>query len=94
MSAGEFAARAAPWLTAMTGAFEEFAAVIDGGDYTVEGQQSLEFSNLGALLAASSDQGVSTEVVAMVQRLVQRQIDAGHGNEGFARIIESIRHPG
>ncbi|MEU8776597.1 NAD(P)-binding domain-containing protein [Streptomyces sp. NPDC048606] len=94
ITAGEFAAKAAPWLTSMTGAFEGFAAVIDGGDYTVEGQQSLRFSDLGDLLAASSDQGISTEVVTMVQRLIRRQIDAGHGEEGFARIIESIRQPG
>ncbi|MFC9425370.1 NAD(P)-dependent oxidoreductase [Streptomyces sp. NPDC056987] len=94
VTAGEFAAKATPWLTAMTGAFQGFAAVIDGGDYTVEGQQSLQFSHLGDLLAASSDQGISTEVVTMVQRLVQRQIDAGHGEEGFARIIESIKQPG
>ncbi|MFI7708976.1 NAD(P)-dependent oxidoreductase [Nonomuraea sp. NPDC049480] len=94
VTAGEFAAMATPWLTAMTGAFEGFAAVVDGGDYTVEGQQSLEFSNLSDLLAASSDQGISTEVIAMVQRLIQRQIDAGHGEEGFARIIESIKQPG
>jgi 3-hydroxyisobutyrate dehydrogenase-like beta-hydroxyacid dehydrogenase len=94
VTAREFAAKATPWLTAMTGAFQGFAAVIDGGDYTVEGQQSLQFSNLSDLLAASSDQGISTEVVAMVQRLIQRQIDAGHGEEGFARIIESIKQPG
>ncbi|MFD4138482.1 NAD(P)-dependent oxidoreductase [Streptomyces sp. NPDC058572] len=94
VTAGEFAAMATPWLTAMTGAFQGFAAVIDGGDYTVEGQQSLDFSNLSDLLAASSDQGISTEVVAMVQRLIQRQIDAGHGEEGFARIFESIKQPG
>ncbi|MGP3928552.1 NAD(P)-dependent oxidoreductase [Nonomuraea sp. KM88] len=94
VTAGEFAALATPWLTAMTGGFQEFAAVIDGGDYAVEGQQSLHFSNLDDLLAASSDQGISTDVVAMVQRLIQRQIDAGHGEEGFARIIESIKQPG
>ncbi|WP_113699573.1 NAD(P)-dependent oxidoreductase [Nonomuraea lactucae] len=94
VTAGEFATMATPWLTAMTGAFQGFAAVIDGGDYTVEGQQSLEFSSLGDLLAASSAQGIGTEVVDMVQRLIQRQIDAGHGDEGFARIIESIKQPG
>ncbi|MEV0597017.1 NAD(P)-dependent oxidoreductase [Nonomuraea cavernae] len=94
VTAREFAAMAAPFLTAMTDGFQEYAAVIDGGDYTVEGQQSLEFSDLGDLLAASSGQGVSTEVVAMVQGLIQRQIDAGHGKEGFARIIESIKRPG
>jgi len=94
VTAGEFAAMAAPWLTAMTGAFQGFAAVIDGGDYAVDGQQSLEFSDLSDILTASSDQGISTDVVAMVQRLVKHQIDAGHGHEGFARIVESIKQPG
>jgi 3-hydroxyisobutyrate dehydrogenase-like beta-hydroxyacid dehydrogenase len=94
VTAREFAGLAAPWLTAMTGAFEGFATVVDGGDYTVPGQQSLLFSDLGGILAASADQGVGTEAVAMVQRLVRRQIDAGHGEEGFARIYESIKHPG
>ncbi|GII02316.1 NAD(P)-dependent oxidoreductase [Planobispora takensis] len=93
VTAGEFAAMAAPWLTAMTGGFHGFAAVIDGGDYAAEGQQSLRFSDLGDILAASSEQGIGTEVVAVVQRLIRRQIDAGHGDEGFARIIESIRQP-
>ncbi|MEU6987138.1 NAD(P)-binding domain-containing protein [Streptomyces sp. NPDC046324] len=93
VTASEFASRAAPWLSAMTGGFQGFAEVIDGGDYTVEGQQSLEFSDLGDILTASSDQGIGTEVIGMVQNLIQRQIDAGHGAEGFARIIESIKNP-
>jgi 3-hydroxyisobutyrate dehydrogenase-like beta-hydroxyacid dehydrogenase len=93
VSAAEFADRAAPWLAAMTGGFAGMAAVVDGGDYTVAGQQSLEFSDLGDILAASTEQGVDTEAVAMVQRLIRRQIDAGHGKEGFARIFESIRRP-
>ncbi len=93
VTAREFAAMATPWVSAMAGHFDGLAAVIDGGDYTVPGQQSLEFSDLGDILTASSDQGISTEVIAMVQSLIQRQIDAGHGREGFARIIESIKHP-
>ncbi|WP_369211502.1 NAD(P)-dependent oxidoreductase [Streptomyces flavofungini] len=93
VTASAFAERAAPWLAAMTGGFQGFAAVVDGGDYTVEGQQSLGFSSLDDLIAATSGQGISTEVVDMVQRLIRRQIDAGHGEEGFARIIESIRQP-
>jgi len=94
MTASSFAAMAAPWLAAMADGVHGFAEVIDGGDYTVAGQQSLEFSDLSDILDASADQGVSTEVVDMVQRLLRRQIDAGHGQEGFARIIESIKNPG
>ncbi|QQQ75414.1 NAD(P)-dependent oxidoreductase [Saccharothrix sp. 6-C] len=93
VTATEFARRSAPWLAAMTGGFAGFAAVVDGGDYTVPGQQSLVFSDLGDLLGASAAQGISTEVVGVVQDLIRRQVDAGHGEEGFARIYESIRQP-
>ncbi|PSL58440.1 3-hydroxyisobutyrate dehydrogenase-like beta-hydroxyacid dehydrogenase [Saccharothrix carnea] len=93
VSATEFAKRAAPWLSAMTGELAGFATVVDGGDYTVPGQQSLEFSDLGDMVDASAAQGISTEVVGMVQALIRRQVDAGHGKEGFARIYESIKQP-
>ncbi|GAA1353514.1 NAD(P)-dependent oxidoreductase [Saccharothrix algeriensis] len=93
VTAGEFAGRAASWLTAMTGELAGFAEVIDGGDYTVAGQQSLEFSDLRDIIDAGAAQGISTEVVDAVQTLIRRQVDAGHGKEGFARIIESIKHP-
>ncbi|PWI12706.1 6-phosphogluconate dehydrogenase [Streptomyces sp. Act143] len=92
--ATRFAEMAAPWLTAMSGELTGYAKVIDGGDYTIPGQQSLTFSNLGLFIEAITDQGVSAEPVAMVQRLIQQQVDAGHGTEGFARIIESLKHPG
>lgn len=93
VTAREFAALATPWLTAMTGGFAGFAEVVDGGDYTVPGHQSLEFSDLAHIVDASADQGISTEAIAMVQHLIRRQIDTGHGHEAFARIIESIRQP-
>jgi 3-hydroxyisobutyrate dehydrogenase-like beta-hydroxyacid dehydrogenase len=90
-SATDFAARATPFLAAMTEAFGEFAAIIDSRDYAGDGQQSLEFSDLGDLLQASADQGVSLEVLEPVQRLIRRQIDGGHGADGFARIYEELR---
>jgi 3-hydroxyisobutyrate dehydrogenase-like beta-hydroxyacid dehydrogenase len=90
VSAGTFAAMATPWLQVTAGSLPEYATVIDGRDYAVPGQQSLLFSDISDIVQASRDQGVSTEVVDVVQRLIHRQIDAGHGAEGFARIIESI----
>ncbi|CDP87811.1 MULTISPECIES: NAD(P)-dependent oxidoreductase [Mycolicibacterium] len=92
VSAKEFATRTAAWLPALMPAIAEYATVIDGGDYSVPGQQSLYFSDLTDIVNASRDQGISTEVVDMVQRLIHRQIDAGHGDDGFARIIESIKN--
>jgi hypothetical protein len=84
---------AAPWLSTITGSLDGLAAVVDGGDYAAPGQQSLEFSDLTDILTASADQGIGTEVVGVVQTLIRRQVEAGHGHEGFARIYESIRRP-
>ncbi len=91
VTATEFAAWSAPFLAAMTGAFAEYASIVDGGDYSVAGQQSLEFSDLGDIVRASADQGVSTEVIEPVQALIRRQIAAGNGAQGFARIYEELR---
>lgn len=55
------------------------------------GQQSLLFSDISEIVNASRNQGISTEVVDVVQRLIHRQIDEGHGADGFARVIESIK---
>jgi 3-hydroxyisobutyrate dehydrogenase-like beta-hydroxyacid dehydrogenase len=91
MSATEFAGRATPFLSAMTDSFTDFASVIDGGDYTVPGQQSLDFSDLSHIVRASVEQGVQPVPIAAVQELIAKQIAAGHGAEGFARIYESLR---
>lgn len=89
--ATEFAAATAPFIAAMTGSFAADAAVIDSGDYAGPGQQSLEFSDLSKIVTAAAEQGVDPAVVASVQGLIRRQIDAGHGKDGFARIYESLR---
>ena len=89
--AKEFATRATAWLQAVLPSLSGYAEIVDGGDYTLPGQQSLRFSDISEIVEASRGQGISTEVVDVVQRLIHRQIDAGHGNDGFARIIESIK---
>jgi 3-hydroxyisobutyrate dehydrogenase-like beta-hydroxyacid dehydrogenase len=91
ISATEFATRATPFLAAMPGGFAGFAATIDAKDYGGEGQQSLEFSDLSQLIAASTEQGVSAEVLQPVHQMIRRQIAGGHGKEGFARIFEELR---
>ena len=91
--AKEFIARATDFLHAVLPAATQYGEVIDGGDYSVPGQQSLVFSDLTDFVNASRSAGISSEVVDAVQRLIQRQIDAGHGSDGLARIIESIKNP-
>jgi 3-hydroxyisobutyrate dehydrogenase-like beta-hydroxyacid dehydrogenase len=91
MTATGFAARATPFLRAMTGGFAGYAEVVDGGDYAVPGQQSLEFSDLSPLVRTSDEQGVNSATLAAVQALISEQIAGGHGAEGLARIYESLR---
>ena len=91
MTATDFASRAIPFMSAMTGGFAGFAQVVDGGDYTVAGQQSLDFSDLSHIVRAGEQQGVNSATLAAVQALISRQIAAGYGSEGFSRIYESFR---
>ncbi|QJW38074.1 NAD(P)-dependent oxidoreductase [Cellulosimicrobium protaetiae] len=93
VSAGDFARRAAPWLAAMTAELADYADVIDRRDYDAPGQQSLEFSDLSDMVRASEEAGLAPGVVAAVQTLIRRQVEAGHGRDGFARVVESIRTP-
>jgi 3-hydroxyisobutyrate dehydrogenase-like beta-hydroxyacid dehydrogenase len=93
VTAAEFAERAVPWLQALAPSVAEYANVIDGGDYSVPGQQSLLFSDLTDIVDASRGLGISTELVDAMQGLIRRQVDAGFGGDGFARVIESIKHP-
>lgn len=94
VSATDFAASATPFIAAMTASFADFAAVVDNGDYAGPHQQSLEFSSLHNIVDASVDAGVRPDVVDAVQRMIRRQIDAGFGRQGFARIFEDLRSPG
>lgn len=89
-TAEEFGARQATFLAAMTESFTEFGRIVDAKDYAGEGQQSLEFSDATRSVQAAADAGVNTELMEPVQRLIRRQIDAGHGKLGYARIFEEL----
>ncbi|OHV47384.1 NAD(P)-binding domain-containing protein [Pseudofrankia sp. BMG5.36] len=93
VSAAEFARRQTPFLAAMTGQLAGLAATVDAEDYAGAGQQSLEFTEaaLASLVTASLDQGVNVEVLRPVLDIVRRQIAAGYGRQGTARIFEELR---
>ncbi|WP_261565171.1 hypothetical protein [Frankia gtarii] len=46
---------------------------------------------LASLVTASLDQGVNVEVLRPVLDIVRRQIAAGYGRQGTARIVEELR---
>lgn len=93
VQASAFAARQVPFLAAMTGQLAGYAATVDDRDYEGPGQQSLRFTDtaLAALRRATAEQGVGGDVLAPVAGHVRRQIDAGFGDHGTARLFESLR---
>lgn len=88
-----FADQQAPFLAAMTGRLAGYAATVDAADYAGPGQQSLHFTEaaLDALVTASLEENVRVDVLRPVLDLVRRQIAAGHGQLGTARIVEELR---
>ncbi|MFI5780741.1 NAD(P)-dependent oxidoreductase [Nocardia sp. NPDC051570] len=92
VSAQSFAARATPWLRAMTASFTGQARFIDSGDYTAA-TQTMDFnkSALDAISRASRAAGVSPTVLGSVKALIDAQVADGHGPESFARIFEGLR---
>ncbi|WP_120005127.1 NAD(P)-dependent oxidoreductase [Nesterenkonia muleiensis] len=90
--ASSYAQRAAPFLAAMTELLGHSTEHLDTGDYS-QPLQSLEWTTtlLETINRASREQGITAAPVETVQRLIQQQIDAGHGVEDFDRIIESMR---
>jgi 3-hydroxyisobutyrate dehydrogenase-like beta-hydroxyacid dehydrogenase len=93
LSAGEFAEQATAWVTAMTGGLAHNAAFIDARDYTTADEQTIAFNKSGfdTIVRASREEGLSVDLVAPLQELLTRQLDAGHGAASFARIFEEIR---
>jgi len=93
VSATEFAQRQIPFLAAMTGQLAGLAATVDAQDYAGAGQQSLDFTEaaLAALMTATLAQGVDAAALRPVHDLVRRQVAAGHGHHGTARIFEELR---
>ncbi|WP_374690114.1 NAD(P)-dependent oxidoreductase [Frankia sp. AvcI1] len=93
VSATDFARRQGPFLASMTGQLADLATAVDAKEHAGAGQQSLEFTEaaLDLLVTASLDQGVSIEVLRPVHDIVHRQVAAGYGRQGTARIVEALR---
>ncbi|MBQ1051241.1 NAD(P)-dependent oxidoreductase [Micromonospora sp. C51] len=91
--AGEFVRRQASFLAAMTEQLAGFAATIDEQDYLGPGQQSLRFTEtaLSTVMQASTGQGVTDEVLKPLHDMVRRQLAAGFGEHGTARMFEELR---
>ncbi|MDN5853409.1 MAG: NAD(P)-dependent oxidoreductase, partial [Actinomycetia bacterium] len=92
VEATDFAGPLGGWLRAMTASLPGAAALIDAGDFSTD-VQDLEFTRmaLDTIIQATDEAGVGSDVLEPVRAMVERQIIAGHGDDHFNRMIESIR---
>ncbi|MFI9049265.1 NAD(P)-dependent oxidoreductase [Streptomyces sp. NPDC053427] len=79
-----------PWLRAMCGALPAMAAEIDSGDYGATGSNLAMQVSHDSIGAVSHAQGVSDELFAPVFALMRRRVAGGHGDEGFAGVVEEL----
>ncbi|MEV7548387.1 NAD(P)-binding domain-containing protein [Amycolatopsis sp. NPDC089917] len=97
-SAGVKASELAPvlrgWMEAMLSSFLDRAAEqIDSGDYGtgVVSNIAMQAAAFPNLTKAASEQGVSAELLAPLQSLMDRRVAAGHGAEDLVGVIEILK---
>ena len=91
ISATDLTPRMWSWLTDLHPALVTFAEEIDSGNYA-SGESSLAMNQTGLamLIRAAEAQGAPFAALGELKALVDRQVDAGRGEESFARAVESF----
>jgi 3-hydroxyisobutyrate dehydrogenase-like beta-hydroxyacid dehydrogenase len=95
---GRTATEFVPWATSMLDAlgptFIGLARDVDAGRYPGDQDRlSMELAALEHIVDASSEIGLDGRVSRAVRDLVAREVAAGRGDDGFSRIVETIRTP-
>ncbi|MGW8452091.1 NAD(P)-dependent oxidoreductase [Streptomyces niveus] len=92
IAATEFSELLVPWVGAMLGSAPAMAAAIDSGQHLTDvsslAVNQAAFPNLLSTFAA---QGVSGELFAPVQGLLDRAIAEGHAADGLSRLADLLR---
>lgn len=80
-----------PWLKGLTAAMPELARQIDTGDYTSK-ESNLAMQTSGTSFAEFNESvGISSELIAPLEKLMKQRVADGHGGDDFSSVIELIR---
>lgn len=75
----------------MTGAMPELARQIDSGDYTSK-ESNLAMQISGTHFVKFSESvGISSELIAPLEKLMKQRVKDEHGGDDLSSIIELIR---
>ncbi|WP_281290546.1 NAD(P)-dependent oxidoreductase [Embleya hyalina] len=91
--AADFTPIANRWLAhAVTGFIGHYAAQVDAGAYPGDDATlDVHLATMDHLVHASRDRGVDTALPELYRAYTERAIAAGHGADGYARVIEGLR---
>ncbi|WP_010494235.1 NAD(P)-dependent oxidoreductase [Paenibacillus elgii] len=94
VEASAFTALVVPWLQAMMASLPLQAQAMDANVHTTD-VSSLNINKIGFvnLIEASQEQGISTELVAPIQALVDRAVAEGYGADGLSRLAGLLKKP-
>ncbi|MCM3268681.1 NAD(P)-dependent oxidoreductase [Paenibacillus elgii] len=94
VEAPAFTALVVPWLQAMIASLPLQAQAMDANVHTTD-VSSLYINKIGFvnLIEASQEQGISTELVAPIQALVERAVAEGYGADGLSRLAGLLKKP-
>ncbi|QDY77297.1 NAD(P)-dependent oxidoreductase [Streptomyces qinzhouensis] len=80
------------WLQGVLAVLPEFAAEIDAESYETEASSlDMNATGLRNILTATESQGLSTELLAPLQRLLDDQVTKGHARHSLSRAVESLK---
>ncbi|MGP3969811.1 NAD(P)-dependent oxidoreductase [Streptomyces sp. 6N223] len=90
--ASEFAPLAVESITGLAPLLVEEAAAVDAGRHPGElAPLATDAEGVAHVAEASRVRGLDTSVIEAVHALMARTIAAGHGNDGFSRVIDAIQ---
>ncbi|MFB0842231.1 NAD(P)-dependent oxidoreductase [Paenibacillus oleatilyticus] len=94
VEASAFTALVVPWLQAMLASLPLQAQAMDANVHATD-VSSLYINKIGFvnLIEASQEQGISTELVAPLQALVDRAVAEGYGADGLSRLAGLLKKP-
>ncbi|MFP3988691.1 NAD(P)-binding domain-containing protein [Streptomyces sp. E11-3] len=95
ISAAEFSERLVPWVSAMLSAAPEWGEAIDSGQHLTDvSSLAVNQAAFPNFLHAYAEQGISGELFAPFQKLLDRAIAEGHAADGMSRLSDLLQLDG
>ncbi|MFI8961540.1 NAD(P)-dependent oxidoreductase [Streptomyces sp. NPDC053493] len=90
--AAEFTAVAVRWLRTVSWFLTTYAGQIDAGEYPGDDATiDVQVASIAHLLHAGEERGIDNRLPRLHLELMREAVEAGHGGDSYARIIESFR---